>query len=525
MPREKGWRFARAARVVREGADDGAPARGILKISRVKSRSFPSNPLFVMRSARQIRAAFIALFCAAGGFAFADDAVPLPADTFLAPPKAADVTAFANDIKLPPDFKGVAVTVDKEKVMEFLASGEVEPAGRDRAKWRTLADLTLPGAIANNPILLAVQKESAQMPNGKVFFNSFIHTGGVVATGAGGIYFWQLWNDRVLELDDDAGRSCLLVLGPGAQPLANFLHPYDDPGKAKKPAKKPYGKLPVPAENDIVAVCNRPDGGLTEGRRNYLAPDRVKSYLRACTNMASGTPWLARFDERLNPFLLGANAPIIARDPGRNLFRAMEGDGNDDVVTDGVMLTRDNRFIFWREGSEGIFYLMDEQRRTCCVQTNNRGDDPRWSFAVYIQASVAGSRRVGVLTIQELCNGEEWRAYQPPPLDRQKAVRSAWEALARTAADKDPSAWRVSRVATTRAGTDAGWKWYYTVWFENQKEPDEAVPVPVSMDGIAGGIYSPEDSTKKVQAARQQYIHDNPGVFNTNDDVFGDVMK
>lgn len=93
-----------------------------------------------MMSRRPIAvSAFLVLLCAAGQRALAEEQAPLPVDSLLAPPKAEEIVAFANDVKLPRDFKGVAITVDKEKVMEFFAKGEVKRADTERARWRTLA--------------------------------------------------------------------------------------------------------------------------------------------------------------------------------------------------------------------------------------------------------------------------------------------------------------------------------------------------------------------------------------------------
>lgn len=461
-----------------------------------------------MPSLLHIGSGFLALLCAAGGTAAADDAIPQPADTFLQPPKAANITAFANDVKLPRDFKGVAITVDKEKVMEFFASGEVKPADKDRAHWRTLADFTLPDALANDPILQAAQKASAQIPNGRVFFNAYIHTGGVVAANAT-IYFWHLWNDRVLELDDEAGRSCLLVLGADAKPLASSVHPFGEFDGAKEAEKKLYGKLtPVPLAKDITAFCNRPENAYEDGRRNYLSRERADGYLTAASSMARNCPLLVKFDGSLDPFKSDANAAYMKNGGDPYLRARMDGAEPGDTVTDGVLIARDGRLIFWRMGADGIFYFMDDHHRTNCVASNMAGDCARRISAAFEQFTMAGAPRCSLVTYNEITGGDDWKPYQPPPLAREKAVRNAWGMLQRSVDNKDPAAWRVSRVATTRFTAYEMTKWYYTVYFVKQDAPEAAVPVLVSMNGTAGGVYAAGVASNKMTEAQGQYNED-----------------
>jgi len=444
-----------------------------------------------------------ALLCAAAGAA-ADDPLPLPADAPLAPPKAGEITAFANDVKLPRDFKGVAVNVDKEKVMEFLANGELKPAGKDRAHWRTLADFTLPDAIAANPVLLAAKKESAQMPNGQVYFDAFIHTGGVVATGAGAIYFWHLWNDRVLEVNDEMGRACLLVLGPGVKPGAGYMHPYGEFDGAKEPEKKLYGKLETPLAMNIAAFSNRP-GSSGEGRRNFLSRERMDAYLAACTVSSRYTPQLCRFDGTLNPFTSGTDANYRKNGIDPNFYQRMEGTGSEDVICDGVLLMRDARIVFWRMGADGAFYFMDDHHRTTCVTTNGGGDCQKRVNSAFVGCNMGGSPKVSLLTYNELTGGNDWPSYQPAPLPGEKAVRSAWEKLAQTADARDPGAWRVLSVTATRFTSYNMVKWYFTVYFVKQDAPDAPVPVLVAMDGTAGGIYRPEEAANKINESGNQF--------------------
>lgn len=460
-----------------------------------------------MPSLRHIRDGFLVLLCAAGGTAVADDAVPLPADPFLTPPTAAEITAFANDVKLPRDFKGVAITVDKAKIMEFFATGEVKPADKDRAHWRTLADYSLPDALAGDPILLAAKTDAGQMPNGRVYCNAFIHTGGVLAANAT-IYFWHLWNDRVLELDDDAGRSCLLVLGTNAKPLASFVHPYGEFDGAKEPEKKLYGKLtPAPFAKDIAVFCNRPEDAYEDGRRSYLTRERAEGYLTNTTSLARNCPLLVRFDGCMDPFKSAANASYMGNGGDPNLRMRMEG-APGDTMTDGVLLTRDNRFIFWRMGADGMFYFMDERHRTNCVASGMGGDCGKRTSAAFEQFTLGGAPRFSLMTYREITTGDDWKPLQPPPLAREKAVRSAWETLQHAVDDKGAAAWRLGRVATTRFSAYGMTKWYYTVYFVKQGAADPGVPVLVAMDGTAGGIYAPDQVPNKIAEAQGQYNED-----------------
>ncbi|HWB61226.1 MAG TPA: hypothetical protein VG733_17220 [Chthoniobacteraceae bacterium] len=518
-----------------------------------------------MRSMRCIGWVMVAMFCAAGGIATAggppvppgvtfvpvtpqppaaaqpqtppaptpqplvvpeDLVVPVAADAFLAPPKAADITAFANDVKLPRDFKGVALTVDKEKVMEFFAGGEAHPANKDRARWRTLADFTLPDAIAADPALQAAKAASAGMPNGKVFYNSFIHTGGVVATSAGAVYFWQLWNDRVLELDDEAGRACLLVLGADAKPLAQFAHPYGGYDGADAPEKKLYGKLVAPHGGDIVAFANRP-GDAGEGRRNYLWRELMNAYFTNTFARGDYNGMLMKFDGGLNPFAFDPNRAFVrSMNPGfpgkglrmmpqqqpnitlESLRTALEGGADGDVICDGAMTTKDGRVIFWRMSADGMFYLMDDQHRTACVSSNMNGYTVARMDAACADFALGGSARTSILTYGEIGGGPSWEPGQPAPLAREDAVRDAWARLAEAVAagdSKDPAAWRVARVATSRFSLAGARKWYYTVFFENAKEPGIELPVMVAMDGTGGSICTATEAQTKLQQAVQQY--------------------
>ncbi len=403
----------------------------------------------------------------------------------------------------------MAITVDREKIMEFFTGSEVEAGGQGpRPLAHAGGDFTLPDALAGDPILQAAKKDSAQMPNGRVYFNAFIHTGGVAAANAT-IYFWHLWNDRVLELDDETGRSCLLVLGPDAKPLASFVHPYGEFDGVNEPEKKLYGKLtPAPLAKDIIAFCNRPEDAHEDGRRSYLSRERAENYLITTTSLARNCPLLVRFDGNLDPFKSAANASYMSNGGDPNLRVRMEGD-TAGTITDGVLLRARRPGSFsggWAR--TGCLYYMDEHHRTNCVASNMAGDCGRRVSAAYEQFTLAGSPQFNLMTYREITGGDDWKPYQPPPLAREKAVRSAWETLQRAVDDKSPDAWRVSRVATTRFTTYGMSKWYYTVYFVKQDTPATGVPVLVSMDGTAGGIYAPDQVPNKIAEAQGQYNED-----------------
>ena len=445
----------------------------------------------------------------------ADSPLPQRADSLIAPPKADEIAAFANDVKLPHDFKGLALNVDKEKVLEFFAYGEAHPIDKERARWRLLADFTLPVALASTPALAEARLEAAGMPNGRVYFNAFIHTGGVVATKAGTFYFWQFWNDRVLEVKDETGCGCLLVLGenakPPAMPFAAAVHPYGEFDGAAEPDKKLYGKLTVPQSKDIVGFANRPgdaDAGL---RRNYLSRERLDAYLTMFNPMSKGMPQLCRFDGSLNPFT------GVPPDPGTrtrlmgmgmaNIQMQFEGPFSAGSVTDGVLLARDGRVLFWRMGGDGFFYLMDDHHRTNCVTSQFGGDTARRYNDAFVQFTLEGNPKLSLLTYGELMSGDEWRLADAAPLAPGDAARSAWKQLAAATGGKDAAAWRLSRVTMTRYSSNFGLcRWYYTVYFVKQGDPARAeTPVLVSMSGTAGGIYAPDEANQKLAESQTQY--------------------
>ena len=447
-----------------------------------------------------------ALACAAvWSHASGETPVPEAADGFLTPPKVEEIAAFANDVTLPRNFKGLAITVDREKVMEFFTRGEVKRVDADRARWRLLADFTLPDAVTANSGLDAVRKEAAGSPNGRVLANACVRACGVVATKAGTIEFWHLWNERVLELDDEQGRACLLVLGENAKPFAAAVHRFSDYPGADTPASL-YGKLsPLPMTKDIVAFANRPDSSPEEGRRSFLTREAADDFMVSY----EATPYgglLAQFGSNMDPLLHPADPAQVKgwyQPPMPELAESLKSlKGDADALCDGALVTRDGRVIFWRLGVNRVFFFMDEQHRTNCAQANGKGFAiDRVNCAFEQSPDGMGRDRFSLLTYDEIAKAMpgKWNPRDPSPLSREQAVRAAWEKLQPIAPEyRDAAAWRVAQVAMSRLPEAGEQRWYYTVYFVKQDGVTKAPPVLVAMDGTACGFYAMSDAVGKM---------------------------
>ena len=412
-------------------------------------------------------------------------------DHLLTPPKPEEVTAFADDVAAPQNFTGVIVNLQKEKVMEFLAGGEVKPDDADHGKWYALADLTLPDKILSKPETQAIKKQSAAMPDSRLIFNAQVSATGVLAT-KDRILFWTLWNDRVLRLNDEAGRGCLLVLGPDAKPSAQFINPAGEYDGQDSPWDDLYGQLPKITGPDVAVFCNRPGGGSHGRMRSYIAKD----VFTACLERQQPIAQLSEFDGDMNPFAFKTKAPDQSVQNYRDRSGTFGGERDDAAACDGVLVTTGGTVVFWRFAAASALCLMDADYHTAMILVHPPFDS-RSQEACYSRFPVDGATRLSSITSSVVLQGPDWPEGSPCPLDREKAVQSAWQELVRATGAKDAAGWRTGLVSTTALIGTKFQKWYYTVRFVNQAVPGADATVYVGTDGTAGKINSLDEGIKK----------------------------
>ena len=417
--------------------------------------------------------------------------VPAPMDHLLTPPKPEQVMAFADDLVTPQDFTGVVVNLQEDKVMEFLAGGEVKPDDTGLGKWYALADLTLPDNILNQPKTQKLKKESEAIASSRIYFNAMVRASGVLAT-KNSILFWTLCNDRVLRLCDEAGHGCLLVLGPEAKPSAQFIDPVGDYPGGDSPWRKLFGRLPKIGAQDVVLFSNRPESGSRSAVRNYVAQETFTTCLQDGLSVAQ----LSAFGGDMNPFVFTTKAPDSGTQNYRNQIDQHMGERNDSVACDGVLVTGAGSVVFWKfAGSFGLC-LMDTQYHTAVILAHPPGY--RSPAACFTQFPVDDTMWLSSISRNAVLQGQDWPEGKPFPLDRDKAVQAAWRGFLQATGARDPAGWRTGLVSTTALGATKFKKWYYTVRFINQTTPGADATLYVGMDGTTGEIDTVEDGMKKI---------------------------
>ncbi len=256
----------------------------------------------------------------------------------IAPPHAEDVAGISTNMEMLDYGSGdLYVSLDKERVLEFLRKGKAQAYDKEGDKLMALADKTLPGSIMNDPRLHFDAKTMAGDPTQREYANETVRAEGVLVTKKHQFYFWELWNDQVLELKDSAGGACLLVMTPDAGTSAKYLKLYRD--FPAGPDGRAIGKLALPKPGEVVAFANRRDGSAV---RFPVSEARVMKFL--AHGRVDFPPMFDGPDRRMPLAVRPETLEAATR-------RRIGNDENDSTGlwanANGVMATRDGEIIFW----------------------------------------------------------------------------------------------------------------------------------------------------------------------------------
>jgi len=128
-------------------------------------------------------------------------------------PKMEDISVFAN---YPPsrENSGKRINLEQERIFRFFVKPKIS---RDTLSWQGLIEkypFTLPDKIApsTQEELDRLQARAKADNLADPGLKYWVRAEGVIVTKQRRIYFWRLWNDRVLGLFDDVGSQCVLTL-------------------------------------------------------------------------------------------------------------------------------------------------------------------------------------------------------------------------------------------------------------------------------------------------------------------------
>lgn len=389
------------------------------------------------------------------------DASPL-----LVPPKADDIASFGSFAMTPTNKETIYLTVDKEKVMEFLAKGTVHvvDGDGDAQKQRGSMFLSLPENDVIKAQITGLLVEALKHPDSTqsaTFFNRFMLAEGVMVTKEKKAFFWRLWNDRLLQLTDEASNACFLVLGPDASPAAQHLRPYWYSANGNVPDPSRAGKLPVPKSEDITAFFNTPQrsyNGLFD-LCSIFSEDRILKFIK---EGAPDADLAAHKPDQVKPLMV---QPVSMSESTKSMIAAWSHGGMDvkqAFSASGVMTTRDGGMIYWKLLSDVVLYLEDAEHRTCVLKLGASDD----SVAQY---TVNGNVYQSSVPVAATLSGPKWTPGETPPVDEEKAVEIALGELAKIAGEKDLQAWRVSEIQAVPANGTG----YYKITLTEPVDPEE----------------------------------------------------
>ena len=408
----------------------------------------------------------------------------------LQPPKTGDVASVCdNELMLAWGSGELYLRLNKDRVMEFLSKGEVRPMD---AKLLVLAPMMLPDSVKNNTRLYWDGRGQGDDPQPRDYYNGWAKRAeGVIVTKGYNIFFYRLMNDRVLDLTDDAGGECALVLGPDAGRSAKWLTGYHDPPNDYDDIDA-RGAMPVPKPEDVMMVVNRTDASEIN---IPVRTERIKKLLAAGKSDRIPADDRDRWGFMTLPARIESDA--VRAMQTLEMRGAQWPDPNFSLAA-GVMALRNGEPVFWNMVSDFVIYMTDSRGRSCTIRLH----EPPRKDGYTERFGIDGYAYESHVPLDSVRQEADWSPEQgPPALGEKEAAKLAWKELTGITGAKGLASWHVMKIDMAPMW-DGFTKWYYAVRFVKKIDAqyvdflpaalrevyrDNAV-VFISMEGMVGKI-------------------------------------
>jgi hypothetical protein len=326
-------------------------------------------------------------------------------------------------------------------------------------------------------------------PKLRYYFNRIERVEGVIVTKERKILFYRLLNDRVLDLSDDTGGECALVLGADAGTSGPWLSLDSPLLSGSDPAQANFS---VPKPEDLVTLVNRTDG--MQGNLP-VSERRIKKFLAAGDAAASLYPGRENHDlysmpEKLDEAAIRYLQGAETGGPGwqKSAFTQVEG----------VIALKNGKPMFWKLESDFVLWLVDTQGRLRYVKSAD--EKPEGGYAAHFE--IGGHVYETNVPLASVAREPDWSPGDAaPPTDQVKATAVAWDQLRKIIGTNATRPWRVDHVELTCQYDHPG-KWYYAIHLVRPLDAEEVAFLPaqsrevyrddalffVSMEGQPGNV-------------------------------------